>query len=674
MISGTHLPLAPAVDTDTPHFPFAIEVNTTEVERITAIGAAGRRLTAEARRRGSLPRALLLWAAIGFVLAYLFEVEEASFIASGPVLPGIGATLVILGLFLAWSERRRLTRRVAQAQADAYRLSLDAEGLRLDGESRGTHLQWRDLEAVERLPDSLILHLKGYTSLLIPHRCLPEGMTPEALIATLQAATGRPLPHSTRAFAEPGGAGAGLLGDLGRNLLAGTLFLLLRPSAVTKLAVSVPQLIVLLALPMLLSAGLQLWRVGLNSDFNPAGLGPLFFGLPWVLLAAWASARTGMKEGRTLSAAVALAALWLVVNLIQTGLFLLPQETWRRMDEAATLVWWGPIAYGYLASVPTLVRTIGMLPEERLGAVLAVVGLLIVPVLLRPGEEALWVERHDPAAAAASRARWERTTREAVLYEQTRLLDTALDGVQPGRPGVPELFLLAVGGYGGQDVFLREVGAVEAMFRTRFDTAGHSIVLVNNPATVDDRPIASVTALARSLKRIGQRMNPEDILFLFMTSHGSRDHRFDLSLWPYRFDELTPERLRALLDEAGIRYRVIVVSACYSGGFIKPLTGNDTLVMSAAAQDRNSHGCSHEADWTFFGRAFFPEALANTYSFETAFDQASAAVASREKTEGFEPSLPQIAVGNGIRVALKGLEQRLTAASSPSDRRQPPSQ
>jgi peptidase C13-like protein len=97
-------------------------------------------------------------------------------------------------------------------------------------------------------------------------------------------------------------------------------------------------------------------------------------------------------------------------------------------------------------------------------------------------------------------------------------------------------------------------------------------------------------------------------------------------------------------------------------------------VMSAAAQDRNSHGCSHEADWTFFGRAFFPEALANTYSFETAFDQASAAVASREKAEGFEASLPQIAVGNGIRVALKGLEQRLTAASSPSDRKQPPSQ
>ena len=66
-------------------------------------------------------------------------------------------------------------------------------------------------------------------------------------------------------------------------------------------------------------------------------------------------------------------------------------------------------------------------------------------------------------------------------------------------------------------------------------------------------------------------------------------------------------------------------------------------------------------EWTFFGRALFPEALAHSYSFEDAFDQASAEVARRERAEGFEASLPQVAIGNGIRVALKGLEQRLAA-------------
>jgi len=531
--------------------------------------------------------------------------------------------------------------------------------LQVDGDCSSARFKWTEVEGIESLPDCLILHLAGYRSLPIPLRCLPESVAPEALLAMVGKGSGRQAGRWVAAV-EPAEAGAGMLEDFRRNLVAGAWFLALRPSAVNRLVPAVPQLILLLLVPILLSVGLQLWRVDGDGQFNAAGLAPLFFGVPWLLLAAWASARAGMKEHRALAAAVALAALWLVVDVLRVGTALLPPDMWRSLGSAGMWLWWGPVAYGLLASVPTLVRTVGMLPEQRLGAVLAVTYLLTVPLFVYESSPPLINERHDAAAAAARQARWERTTKEAVLYAQPRLLEAALDGLEPGRPGVPELFLLAVGGYGGQDVFLREVRSVEALFRQRFDTTGHSIVLVNNPATVEERPIASVTAVARSLERIGQRMNPdEDILFLFMTSHGSPDHRFDLSLWPYRFDDLTPERLRALLDRAGIRYRVVVVSACYSGGFIAPLANADTLVMSAAARDRNSHGCSHEADWTFFGRAFFKEALASTHSFETAFGQASVAVAGREAADGFEASEPQIAVGNGIRVALKALEQRL---------------
>lgn len=251
-----------------------------------------------------------------------------------------------------------------------------------------------------------------------------------------------------------------------------------------------------------------------------------------------------------------------------------------------------------------------------------------------------------------------------MLYEQSRLLDQALNAVKPGRPGIPEIFLLALAGHGAQDVFLREVRAVEEQFRGQFDTAGHSVVLVNNPSTLDRIPVASVTALAHSLRRIGERMNrDEDVLFLFMTSHGSPDHHFDLSLWPYRFDELTPQRLRRMIDDAGIRYKVVLVSACYSGGFVGPLADDDTLVITAAAQDRNSHGCSHEADWTFFGRAFFQEALTKTHSVEAAFAEAQAAVAKREAAEGYLASQPQIAVGSHIRPVLHRIEQRTRAPS-----------
>ncbi|MDY0013999.1 MAG: C13 family peptidase [Rhodocyclaceae bacterium] len=444
-----------------------------------------------------------------------------------------------------------------------------------------------------------------------------------------------------------------------RNLLAGLAFLALRPGAPNRLVPTVPQLILLLLLPMGLSLGLQLWRLAGSAQFNPAGLPPMLFGIPWLLLAAWTSARWASKEALTLAAAVALATLWLAVDALRLALTLLPLETWRSLGQAALWLWWGPVAWGLLASLPALAHTIGMDPRQRLSAVPAVLCFLSAPLFLQDDNPPIVTPRHDPAAAAANRARWEPTTRETILYAQPRLLDAALGRIQPGRPGVPEIFLLAVGGHGGQDVFLREVKAVEALFQQRFATAGHSMVLVNNPATVGELPIASVTALERSLARIGQQMNrDEDVLFLFMTSHGAQDHRFDLSLWPYRFDDLTPQRLRAMLDQAGIRYRVVLVSACYSGGFVPALAGEDTLAMSAAAADRNSHGCSHQADWTFFGRAYFQEALNQTRSFEAAFDQASQAVAKREVAEGLEASLPQMAVGNGIRVALRALERQ----------------
>jgi len=149
------------------------------------------------------------------------------------------------------------------------------------------------------------------------------------------------------------------------------------------------------------------------------------------------------------------------------------------------------------------------------------------------------------------------------------------------------------------------------------------------------------------------------VLFLFMTSHGAQDHHFALELGPYVFDELTPQVLRKMLDESGIKNRVILVSACYSGGFIHDLKSRNTLVMTASREDRSSHGCQQGADWTFFGKAYFDEALRHTSSFEKAFGEASVIVANREREEEVTPSEPQMSVGSGIRPVLAALEKAL---------------
>jgi hypothetical protein len=212
---------------------------------------------------------------------------------------------------------------------------------------------------------------------------------------------------------------------------------------------------------------------------------------------------------------------------------------------------------------------------------------------------------------------------EAALYNQRRLLDEALAAVAPSDPRKIDLYLLAVAGDGSQEVFRREVEFVRRQFARDFGTQGRSVVLVNSRNTAGAAPMATLTSIRESLKTIAARMDRErDILFMFLTSHGSKEHELVLSQDNMGLRSLPARELGALLKASGIRWRVVVVSACYSGGFIEDLKDDHTLVITAARHDRQSFGCADENDFTYFGRAFFKEALPGSRSFEEAFRKA----------------------------------------------------
>ena len=249
---------------------------------------------------------------------------------------------------------------------------------------------------------------------------------------------------------------------------------------------------------------------------------------------------------------------------------------------------------------------------------------------------------------------------ENIFYEQPNVLAHELAAVKPGRRGIIDLYFIGIGGYADQDVFMKEIDAVSHLFQDSFGTAGKTIRLVNNRKTLASLPIASMTSLRASLRRVAEVMDKdEDILFLFLTSHGSKTHRLSLDLWPLRLQELKPEQLRTMLDESGIQNRVIIISACYSGGFIDPLKDKNTLVISASAVDKNSFGCSNEAEWTYFGKAYFDEALRKTHSFVDAFEIAKPVIAELEKKQGYIASEPQIALGETIKSKLSQLTRQL---------------
>ena len=245
---------------------------------------------------------------------------------------------------------------------------------------------------------------------------------------------------------------------------------------------------------------------------------------------------------------------------------------------------------------------------------------------------------------------------ESALLSQRRLLDEALGAIAPGRPGVIDMYLLTVAGDGSQEVFRREAQFVRAQFDERFGTRGRSIALVNSRSTVASAPMATMLSIVQALKTIAARMNrEEDILFLFLTSHGSPEHEFALRQNHMTLRDLPARELGHLLKESGIRWKVIVVSACYSGGFIEPLRDDSTLIITAARHDRTSFGCADEADFTYFGRAFFKESLPVSRSFQDAFSRAATLVAQWEKKElpKEEPSLPQIHSASAINAHLQ---------------------
>lgn len=275
-------------------------------------------------------------------------------------------------------------------------------------------------------------------------------------------------------------------------------------------------------------------------------------------------------------------------------------------------------------------------------------------------------EFQDPEAPERQ-ARLYRSVEQA-LYRQDALLRKAWQTLLPGtgERDTIDLYFVGVAGDGSQDVFRKEVNDVRELFDRDFGTRGRSIVLINNPETMDDTPLATRVSLERTLQAVADKMDVErDILFLYLTSHGSKDHRFSIGQRGISLPDLPAPELAAMLDALPIKWRVVMISACYSGGFIPYLKNGHTLVMTAASSERTSFGCSDTSEMTYFGKAFFKEALPKAASFEDAFEIAKKRIYEWEtagsKSE-VEHSDPQIAAGTEISAYLKAWWPRNTGA------------
>ncbi|WP_369123426.1 C13 family peptidase [Undibacterium fentianense] len=430
-------------------------------------------------------------------------------------------------------------------------------------------------------------------------------------------------------------------------------------------------LLVLVLISVLIQLIADVTQVGSRGQIVLYGMPGLLFYIPVSLLSAIiVLART--QQARQLSVLTMMfSGLYLIhqlcyllaIEIYRLGLLRTYLPDWRPSFDLAMALWIS------LAAAIATIRIVRVQQIIRRALTVFVVGaLLSIPLFGMYKNASLWIPDYradqdgDEGAVVSD---YDILNQEAIFYTQPSILKQQLERIQASTDADPQMFFIGVAGYASQNVFMNEVKFVEQLFQQRFNTANHSIRLINNKLTVNETSIASLTALQAAIDKVGTLMRSDrDVLFLYLTSHGSKTHEFSLEFGGMQFKQLNPQVLKTMLDQAGIKHRVIVISACYSGGYIEPLKNPNSLIITSAAADKTSFGCSNDAEYTYFGKAFFVDALGSDLSFVEAFAVAKPAIDAREKKEEYEPSHPQIFVGEEIQAKLDRLKKSTRTSQS----------
>jgi hypothetical protein len=408
---------------------------------------------------------------------------------------------------------------------------------------------------------------------------------------------------------------------------------------------------------------LQLFAAGSWHAFNPYGLNAV---VAWIALELTVAALFVRPAGRA-AALSAMLVLSIVAEIVTAALQLALSHV--TLAAAGGTLWSGSIPGGAIYAltvawwVGAMVCVVGSLEYQTrlrlIGRIAALWAALFIanalvphaPVFLPPDFDArtanwwevLYAFHQDkngkPHIAGADL--------DKVVQAQPALMRAEIASLAPQRKGITDVYALGIAGWADQDVFLKELDGGLQAIASVLPIKDRTIRLVNNRDTLANIPVADFENFAAAVHGIGNVMDKdEDVLVLLMTSHGEQTG-FALELFG-DVSELTPQQITSTLDKEGIKNRVIIVSACYSGIFVPPLQNDNTIVMTAADAKDTSFGCAPERDWTYFGDAFFRQSLYPGADFENAFDHARVLIEGWELMDRVHPSNPQGSFGPAV--------------------------
>ena len=421
--------------------------------------------------------------------------------------------------------------------------------------------------------------------------------------------------------------------------------------------VGLPSLLAWLAALGVLRILLQLAAAGSGAGFNPYGLNSI---VAWLALEAVIAALFVPPAARN-TALSAMFALTLVGEVVieagKLGAPLVPgpaiaDAVWR--ERAVSIALFAGLSLWWIGATAAVLRSFS--PQPRLAAfgrmaglwlaLLAVTALIPHAPIFLPRDfdirTANWWEtlaaRLSPSAEA---------NREAPRSAQTQsaLLEAETAGLSPTVKGATNIYALGLAGWADQDVFVKELDGGLAVMGEILPITGRTLRLSNDRNTVDHVPLATNQNFIAAVQAVGKVMNKtDDILLLLMTSHGEHTG-FALKFPNETASELTPQFVAATLNNEGIKNRIVIVSACFSGAFVPPLANDDTIVLTAADAESTSFGCAPERDWTYFGDAFFRQSMRRGRDLQHAFENARTLISGWELMDHVRPSNPQAHFG-----------------------------
>ncbi|MFO1200744.1 MAG: C13 family peptidase, partial [Burkholderiaceae bacterium] len=340
--------------------------------------------------------------------------------------------------------------------------------------------------------------------------------------------------------------------------------------------IDLAQLLLLFALSTAIDIGGDWFRTPPPREFSWLGAGPELYSAGLLLLTAALIAVLNRQRHVALALPVIAFASLPIVQVVHYVPALFdpgsPATEFVRGFEYGIVVW----------IVLALVRAVAVAfsPLPPFAWLRAIGGGMLLAAPIWVGGELVatepWWRAPSEGGAAATDLN---AGSEAVLAAQSFLLNHVLDNLQDERPGQADLYFVAFAPYGRQDDYRADAEAAQHVMDTRWATDGRSLVLVNNPQTLLTTPFATVSNLRETLNELGSIIDQDDdVVMLYLASRGSPGHQLAAEQPPLTLVDLAPAGLKQLFDDAGIKWRIVVVSACYSGGFVDALADDYTLV------------------------------------------------------------------------------------------------